>query len=315
MTKTFKVSVIVPVHNTEKYLRTCVESLLAQTLKDIEIILVENASTDGSLALCRELEAMDKRIRTVSLELGDLSNARNEGIKVACGDFVGFADSDDTVAPDMYEQLYNAAIQNEVDVASCNLIKIYPDHLGKQQFPDDGKQEVLTSKEALSATFNKRMPISACVFIVRKYIAEKYPFPVKRSMEDMATTYKYYSEVTKSVYIHKSFYFYHQYRGNIMKNYKTFKHSYDMEIAKKEILSFINNYAGFTKTEKINVSKKQSRALVRQLNRMRKAASTKEEKAIYKECKKDLSIIPAGSIRHPLLSLLRFFMMYSIGNF
>ena len=77
-----KVSIIVPVHNTEKYLQACVESLTAQTLADIEIILVENCSTDNSLTLCHKLSATDDRIKVVSIDKADLSTARNEGIRL-----------------------------------------------------------------------------------------------------------------------------------------------------------------------------------------------------------------------------------------
>ena len=81
-----KVSIIVPVHNTEKYLQACIDSLTAQSLGDIEIILVENCSTDNSLALCHEIAKSDSRIKVLSIDKADLSTARNEGIKVASGE-------------------------------------------------------------------------------------------------------------------------------------------------------------------------------------------------------------------------------------
>ena len=101
-----KVSIIVPVHNTEPYLEKCVKSLMIQTLEDIEIILVENASTDGSLALCYKLAEADERIKVLSLERGDVSAARNTGIQ-HLWHLCSFFDSDDYVAPNMYEELYN----------------------------------------------------------------------------------------------------------------------------------------------------------------------------------------------------------------
>ena len=101
-----KVSIIVPVHNTEKYLRQCVGSLLSQTLDDIEVVLVENGSEDGSPDICRELSSEDPRVRYVTLEKGDLSTARNEGVRAAAGEYVGFVDSDDLVSPEMYGRRY-----------------------------------------------------------------------------------------------------------------------------------------------------------------------------------------------------------------
>ena len=104
-----RVSIIVPVHNTEKYLEATVQSLLAQTLKDIEIILVENGSTDGSLALCHEVAKTDERIKVMHLDKGDLSYARNNGLTLATSEYVAFVDSDDTVRPEMYETLLGIA--------------------------------------------------------------------------------------------------------------------------------------------------------------------------------------------------------------
>ena len=97
----YKISVIVPVHNTSKYLKECVSSIQKQKLSEIEIILVENASTDNSLDLCRKIAQTDERIKVVHLDKGDLSTARNEGVKIASAEYVGFIDSDDTISDNM----------------------------------------------------------------------------------------------------------------------------------------------------------------------------------------------------------------------
>ena len=114
-----KVSIIVPVHNTEHYLKACVDSLTAQTLTDIEIILVENCSTDNSLALCHELAKSDSRIKVLSINKADLSTARNEGVKVAIGEYIGFVDSDDYVDITMFEKLYQTHQENDVNFVVC----------------------------------------------------------------------------------------------------------------------------------------------------------------------------------------------------
>ena len=90
-----KVSVIIPVHNTSKYIDKCLKTVLNQTLSDIEIILVENASTDNSLAICQEYAKQDSRIKIMHLDVGDLSYARNKGVAIATGEYVAFLDSDD----------------------------------------------------------------------------------------------------------------------------------------------------------------------------------------------------------------------------
>ena len=115
-----KVSVIVPVHNTASYLPSCVQSIAAQTLQDIEIILVENASTDNSLQVCRELALTDERISVLHIDEADLSTARNAGVKVAQGEYVGFVDSDDTILPEMYERMYALAKEHDLGLVDCN---------------------------------------------------------------------------------------------------------------------------------------------------------------------------------------------------
>ena len=101
------VSIVVPVYNVEKYLKRCVDSIMLQTLQDIEIILVDDGSTDSSGKLCDELVKLDRRIRVIHKENGGLSSARNAGMWIARGKYIGFVDSDDTILNTMYEELAN----------------------------------------------------------------------------------------------------------------------------------------------------------------------------------------------------------------
>ena len=114
------ISVVIPVHNTAKYLRKCIDSVLSQTLHDMEVILVENCSTDGSYQLCDELAATDSRIRVLHIEIADLATARNRGVAAATSEYVGFIDSDDYIAPGMYEALYENARKYDADLCFCN---------------------------------------------------------------------------------------------------------------------------------------------------------------------------------------------------
>lgn len=102
-----KISIIVPVYNTEKYLKKCLDSLINQTLKDIEIICINDGSPDNSLKILKEYEKKDKRIKIIDQENQGVSVARNNGIKIANGEYIGFVDSDDYVDLDFYEKLYN----------------------------------------------------------------------------------------------------------------------------------------------------------------------------------------------------------------
>jgi len=114
-----KVSVVVPVYNSEEYLHECVDSLLAQTLKEIEIVLVDDGSPDGSAAICDAYAEKDPRVKVVHKQNGGLVSARIAGVNVATAPYVGFVDGDDFAAPHMYETLYNAAAENEADIVCC----------------------------------------------------------------------------------------------------------------------------------------------------------------------------------------------------
>ncbi len=118
-----KISVIIPVFNAASCLEECVASLLAQTEKRFELILVDDGSTDGSGQLCDRLSGLDERVRTLHKENGGAASARNMGLDNAKGDFIAFSDADDTVMPDFLEKLYNAATENGADIAMCDYIK------------------------------------------------------------------------------------------------------------------------------------------------------------------------------------------------
>ena len=119
-----KVSIVVPVYKVEKYLVRCVKSLSNQTLRDIEIILVDDGSPDNCGHMCDEFEKTDSRIKVVHKKNGGLSSARNAGLEVATGETVGFVDSDDDVELTMYEELYETLISNQVDFVMSDYLRI-----------------------------------------------------------------------------------------------------------------------------------------------------------------------------------------------
>lgn len=115
-----KVSVIIPVYNAELYLENCIESVLNQTLKDIDIWLINDGSTDESLDICKKYEIIDKRINVVTQKNSGAGKARELGVKLCKGDYVGFVDADDWIDKTMFESMYNVAIKKKVDVVRCN---------------------------------------------------------------------------------------------------------------------------------------------------------------------------------------------------
>lgn len=147
-----KVSIIVPIYNVESYLRRCLDSLLSQSLIEIEIIAVNDGSTDSSLEILKDYSEKDKRIVLINKENGGVSSARNEGLLATKGQYIGFVDPDDWIDKEMYEQLYNTAIQEKADIVMCTYIREYGTHSKEKKFNmpqkvcyqnDKVKQEVM----------------------------------------------------------------------------------------------------------------------------------------------------------------------------
>ena len=120
-----ELSIIVPVYRAEKFLDKCVESILSQTLQDLELILVDDGSPDNSLKLCHQWKGKDNRVRVIHQENAGVSAARNRGLEIARGKYVGFVDSDDFVDPDMYRRMLEEA--RSADVVMCDFLTVYAD--------------------------------------------------------------------------------------------------------------------------------------------------------------------------------------------
>ncbi len=114
------VSVIIPVYNSEQFLDRCLKSIISQTLQDIEFIVINNGSNDGSLDICNKYAALDTRIKVVTKQHGGVASARNLGLDKAKGDYIGFVDSDDNISPDMFEKMLGLLNSHQADIAVCN---------------------------------------------------------------------------------------------------------------------------------------------------------------------------------------------------
>jgi len=117
------ISVIIPVYNVEQYLRQCIDSVINQTYKNLEIILIDDASTDNCGKICDEYALKNNRIIVIHKQNEGVSSARNVGLKIAKGDYIGFVDSDDYIEPDMYEELYNTAMKTNTKLVVCNYLR------------------------------------------------------------------------------------------------------------------------------------------------------------------------------------------------
>lgn len=119
-----KVSIIVPVYNVELYLHQCIDSILKQTLPDFELILINDGSTDSSIKICDYYAQIDRRIKVISKKNEGPSSARNLGIKIAKGNYIGFVDSDDTIDPTMYEKMFKSVLKHKSEIAACGYAEV-----------------------------------------------------------------------------------------------------------------------------------------------------------------------------------------------
>ncbi|MBO0454297.1 MULTISPECIES: glycosyltransferase family 2 protein [Enterococcus] len=177
-----EISIIVPVYNVEKYLKKCVDSILNQTFKDFELILVDDGSPDNSGMICDEYAEQDSRVRVIHKENGGLSDARNAGIDVAKGKYIGFVDSDDYIAEDMYELLYRNIIKEDADLSICGIYDVYP---GKTLKKKELFYKVLDSIETMILIFHgNNISVHAVNKLYRSHLFSSIRYPLGKYHED-----------------------------------------------------------------------------------------------------------------------------------
>ncbi len=205
-----KVSVVVPIYNVEKYIKKCLDSLVNQTLQEIQIILVNDGSTDESGNIAKEYASKyTNKIIYLEKENGGLSDARNFGMRYTEGEYIAFLDSDDYVENTMYEEMYNKALQENSDYVECDFLWEYPDKVKKdKRIPYSNKKEMLTNVRVVA--WNK---------LIKREILEKnnISFPKGLRYEDIEFTYKLIPYLNKTSYVNKEFVHYVQ-RNNSIAN-------------------------------------------------------------------------------------------------
>ena len=179
------ISVIVPVYNVEPYLRKCLDSVINQTYKDMEILIVDDGSTDGSGDICDEYKA-DKRVRVFHTENRGLSCARNVGLDNAKGDWIGFVDSDDWIEPEMYELLIKGAEETGADIVECGIFMEFKART--IQYP--AIQTTVCETEAIEALIRYKIRNQVWNKIWKAECFADIRFPEGRNYEDISTVYK-----------------------------------------------------------------------------------------------------------------------------
>ena len=202
-----KISVIVPVYNVEQYLERCVDSIINQTYTNLEIILVNDGSTDNSGKLCDELAKKDERIRVIHKENGGLSDARNRGIDESESDLVGFIDSDDYIDSDMYEVLLKNLNDTDADLSMCALYDVY-NNTPEAQVTNKETWK-LSSEQAIKMVMEaKILSVTAVNKLYRKSLFTDLKFEVGKIAEDAFIMIKLLDKCEKIVATNKKKYYY-----------------------------------------------------------------------------------------------------------
>lgn len=220
-----KISVIVPIYNVEPYIHECIDSIINQTYPHLEIILVDDESPDNCPAICDTYAAMDSRIKVIHKKNGGLSDARNAGLDIATGEYIGFVDSDDWIEKDMFEYLLNGILKYNADIAVCNLFYATQyRYTVKNICPD----KVLTSYEALEAMFNDQIECYAWNKLFKRSVWGEVRYPLGKNFEDMLTIYKPIDQAQNIVFLEEAKYYYRQRSDSISgtRDYKNRKHIY-----------------------------------------------------------------------------------------
>lgn len=209
------ISVIIPVYNVELYVGKCLDSVVQQTYRNMEIIVVDDGSTDSSGQICDEYKKKDSRFRVIHKKNEGLSASRNLAISLAKGKFITCIDSDDYIAENYIGELYNVLTKYNADISVCRFLYTF----GNKEDKRDGKNDefVYSKVEALKVLFGeKEFGHYAHQKLYKSEIIKKHPYPVGKAYEDVATTYKMFADANRVVYTQKQLYFYRQRPGSII---------------------------------------------------------------------------------------------------
>jgi glycosyltransferase involved in cell wall biosynthesis len=206
------VTIVVPAFNSERYLPQCLQSLVKQTYENIEILLVDDGSTDGTGKLCDDYARRDDRIRVLHVSHAGVAAGRNSGVSAAGGAYLTFVDSDDVVAPDYISTLYSAANRHRAQISICDYVR-YRDGEEIPEPEGTGEQLVFRSNQAVEAVYLSKyhgMSWMACgkMYDISLFRERRIQYPAGKLHEDMAVNYRLLYLANKVVLVNQTLYFY-----------------------------------------------------------------------------------------------------------
>lgn len=234
------ISVIVPVYKVEKYINQCIESIVNQTYKNLEIILIDDGSPDSCPQICDEWKNKDIRIKVIHKQNEGLSQARNSGLEICTGDFISFVDSDDFLEKNMYEKLLQIFETNQTDVAACQINRyennsIYPIKLFKyaKSYNNINYLKSLINRKVDSASWNK--------LYTRNFIKNSRFIPNKNNEDTLWLFYRFYDNDFTIAYTKERLYYYRKTIGSITTS-KLNSHTFDVFFNAKEMAQYDSSH-------------------------------------------------------------------------
>lgn len=221
------ISIIVPVYKVEDYLEKCIDSIINQTYKDLEIILVDDGSPDICPQICDDYAARDDRIRVIHKENGGLSDARNAGLDLATGDYIGFVDSDDYIAPDMYELMLESIQKNNADICICGYKQVKPN--GDVICIKSESERLLSREEAFQMVLEENVfyAIMCNKLFARSIFSNNLRFSVGKIYEDEFIIHHLYNKCEYVSVIENCGYYYLCRENSIMHSAKHTSREFD----------------------------------------------------------------------------------------
>lgn len=241
-----EISIVVPVYNVEKYLQECINSILAQSFTNFELILVDDGSDDRSGEICDIYSQKDARVKVIHKSNGGLSSARNAGIHIAKGEYIGFVDSDDCIEKEMFTELYKAVRKYQSDIAVCSFAQIDENGRRGEQFSDFDTEMILSRIQAQEKYFQgyaqSMIYTVAWNKLYRRSLFENMEYPIRKVHEDEFVTFRLLYNAKNIVYIPYCGYLYRCRNESIMDqfNEKRF-HLFDAYIVKLKYFEKISN--------------------------------------------------------------------------
>lgn len=248
-----KISIIVPIYNVEKYLSQCIDSILSQTYKNLEIILIDDGTKDSSGMICDDYAKKDNRIKVIHQKNMGLSGARNTGLKNSTGDLITFVDSDDFIDNKMFETMLLSIKENDADIVECGTI--FCDENGNY-IKDNTLNEVKIYKneyQIKELLMNEDITTTSWGKLYKRKLFKNFEFPLEKYHEDTFTTYKLLHLSKKTTVLNKGFYHYRQVDGSIMNSSFKLKHLDSIEATLERSKFIEKNYPEYKKYDYANI--------------------------------------------------------------